>query len=119
MAVACTVYEWSRANREPATLPRKTPTEVERYANDIEADADCSLVGITIATSLWAIHPDDDDGTLTLSGDAVQGLITSVLVTGGTDGALYRLVNTVTLSDSRVLIFTTSLPVCETTSLAA
>ena len=114
--MACIEVEHSRELLYPAPWPRKTPTEAERYENNIEDDADCALAGVTILTSEWSIFPDDDDGFLILSAPFVAGFLTSILVAGGVVDMVYRIINKVTLSDGRVLEFMSSLPILATRS---
>ena len=71
----------------------------------------CNNAGATITVSAWAIHPDDDDGGMTLSQDTLVGGVASVLLTGGTVNVSYRLVNTVTLSDGQSITATIQIPV--------
>lgn len=114
--VACTVTEWSAGQLQPAPLERKTPAENIRIEHDLSEDIDCDLQGVTILVSQWTIHPDDDDGTLTLSTPTVDtdGLVASTAIQGGTDGSLYRLIGTYDLSDGQTIIRTSSIPVLET-----
>ena len=102
----------------PVNIGRKTPTEARRPTVDW-AVVDCAGTGVTIQTSTWTIHPDDDDATLTLSQQATTGLETSVLASGGTDGNTYRLVNQVITSDGRTVELTVVVPVFVTKAIAA
>jgi len=114
MALACPVVEWSRGRLTPAGAERKAPGETIRIEHDISIDADCDLVGIAIGSSVWAIDPDGDDGAMILSQPSTAGLVTSTAIAAGTDGVVYTLHNTVSLSDSTVLIYSTSIAVHET-----
>ena len=97
-----------------SVIGRKTPAEIPRIELDWSKRVDCAGTGVTITNSVWSIHPDDDDASLTLDQQAISALVTSVRVTGGTDGVRYRLVNTVTTSDQLTLAVTVTLPVRET-----
>jgi hypothetical protein len=57
--------------------------------------------GETIDASDWAVEP---TGGITLSGDDFTGSTTTVTASGGTSGATYRLVNTVTTSLGRTVV---------------
>lgn len=116
---SCAVVNHSAASQRPAPLDRKAPGETIPVEHDLSDDVDCADSGVTITVSSWAIHADDDDATLTLASDTVTGLETRVMVSGGTDGSFYRLVNTVTTSDGRTIQRTSDLPVCETEARAA
>lgn len=89
----------------------KAVADEPRLANDWNPWLACHTQGATIANSLWAIHPDDDDATLTLTQQSETGGVASVIVQGGTVDKSYRLVNTVTLSDGQVLTATGQIPV--------
>ena len=111
---ACTSITASRGSIYPPVVARKTPTETDYVENDIAADVDCEEAGITLISSLWAIHPDDDDATLTLGPAVITGLITRQVYSAGTAGKSYRLVNTVETSDGRTLEYTTQVAIAET-----
>lgn len=116
----CATILASRASQYPALLPRKAAAETERVEHDISQDVDCEGIGITIVNSTWVIDTDDDDGMLTLgvaSFDAAA-LLTRQPVSGGTEGASYRLHNTVTTSDGLVLTYTSQLPIAPTVKIA-
>ena len=114
MVAVCRIVEGDAASLYPATIDRMTPNETIRIEFDLSDDVDCQLVGITISNSVWAINADDDDGAMTLASPAINGLITSTSASGGTDGAYYRIVNTVTLNDGQVIERTGALPVIAT-----
>jgi hypothetical protein len=114
MVAVCRTVEGDASSLYPATIDRMTPTETVRIEFDLSDDVDCQLNGITITQSAWTIHPDDDDGGMTLASMAVNGLVTSVSAALGTDGAYYRLINTVTLSDGQAIERTGALPVVAT-----
>ena len=115
----CRIVQADSGSLYPAGLDRMSPGEAVRIEHDLTQDVDCSGVGVTITQSTWAVHPDDDDTTLTLSSDSIAGLVTNVLATGGTEGAMYRLVNTIDTSDSAHLIRTSSIPVLATRAMNA
>ena len=50
----------------------------------------------TILASTWSVEP--DDGTLTLSGEAIAGAITTVRLSGGTPGRSYAVRNVIVVS---------------------
>jgi hypothetical protein len=52
-----------------------------------------------VVGSAWSVEP---SGGLTLSGAGVDGPVAFVWVAGGAPGAVYRLINTVNLSDGGV-----------------
>jgi len=114
----CNVVLVDLDSRYPASIGRKTPTEVRGPILDWAA-VDCAGAGVTITVSAWVVHPDDDDGTLTLTSPSFSGLSTRVLANGGTDGNTYRLVNSVTVSDGRRFEATIVVPVFVTLALAA
>ena len=102
----------------PAETGRKTPGGTRRVWLGWD-NLDCAGDGVSILTSTWTLHPDDDDGTLTISSPSFTGFVTTAIVSGGTDGSSYRLVNEVTSSDGRVIPATVVQPVYETRALAA
>lgn len=55
--------------------------------------------GVTIATSEWEVESTD----VTLSAEAVEGLVTSVRISGGLEDRAYRVENTVEFSDGSKL----------------
>ena len=114
----CTQITASRASQYPPLMPRKGASETDRIENDITLDVDCEGAGVTITLSQWAIHPDDDDTTLTLGVPFFSGLITYCPYSGGTAGSAYRVVNTVTTSDGLVLEFTVQVVIAETVRIA-
>lgn len=115
---ACPEITASRASQYPVQLPRHDPTETDRIESDVSADVDCAGAGITITQSVWTIHPDDDDGALTLGAAFISGLITYQPYSGGTPGATYTIYNDVTTSDGLVLRFTFLVTVMETVRIA-
>lgn len=91
----------------------KTVGAAVRLANDWTPWLACNTDGATIIGSAWAIHPEDDDGTLVLAQEAEASGITSVLVSAGTTDKSYRIINTVTLSDTQVIPAYGQIPVRE------
>ena len=92
-------------------LDAKSPTEITRRGITWADWLACNNPGATISGSVWAVHADDDDATLTLSQDTLLADVASVLVTGGTIGSSYRLVNTITVSDGQSIPATVQIPV--------
>ena len=114
MVAVCRIVKGDAAELYPAVIDRMAPQENIRIEFDLTADIDCSLVGVTITDSTWAIHPDDDDGAMSLDQQAISGLVTSTRASKGTDGAYYRLINTNTLSDGQTIERTGAIPVVAT-----
>ncbi len=73
----------------------KDPDAVLDYTLDWSADYLAS--GETISTSSWAVTPTG----LTIDSDSNDTTTTTVFVSGGTRGKIYRLTNTITTSESR------------------
>ncbi|GBH30431.1 phage fiber-tail adaptor protein [Sphingobium xenophagum] len=77
------------------------------YLKDADSSIDhgidwsAHLAGQSIAASLWSVAPVEAGG-LSVEASAIEGLRTSVRVSGGLIGRLYRLTNRVTLSDGQV-----------------
>lgn len=92
----------------------KTAPMVVRIANDWNTWLTCHSPGSVLAGSTWAIHPDDDDGSLVLAQEAEADGVASVLVSAGAADKSYRIVNTVTVSDGQVILATGQMPVRET-----
>lgn len=107
----CPVVPLDLSSPYATLLDPKSPTEITRRAVDWSIWLACNNPGATIIAATWAVHPDDDDATLTLSQEALSNGVSSVLVTGGTVGASYRLVNTVTVSDNQSIPATVQIPV--------
>jgi len=105
-------------SRYPSETGRKVPSSTRRVWLYWDA-VDCDGAGVSLVNSTWAIHPDDDDTTLTLTSPSFAGFAATVLVSGGTDGSSYRLINTVTTTDGRIIPATVVQPVFETCALAA
>ncbi|WP_019052636.1 phage fiber-tail adaptor protein [Sphingobium xenophagum] len=77
------------------------------YLKDADSSIDhgidwsAHLAGQSIVASLWSVAPVEAGG-LSVEASAFEGLRTSVRVSGGLIGRLYRLTNRVTLSDGQV-----------------
>lgn len=85
------------------TLPAKTPTEAKLVTFDFttEAVADNTLSSPTVAKAL--ISGDDPAAVgLTVGAAVAVGLQAQALVSGGVDGAVYRLTCTATASNGEV-----------------
>jgi hypothetical protein len=68
---------------------------------DHAIDWSAYLAGQTILASSWAIAPDEAGG-VSVANDAAEPTRTSVRLTGGRIGRLYRVSNRVTLSGGQV-----------------
>lgn len=66
---------------------------------DHAIDWSAYLAGQSVIASVWSVHP---AGGLTVEDAAFEPGRTSVRVSGGAMGQLYRLTNRVTLSDGQV-----------------
>lgn len=108
---ACPVVTLDLGSPYATLLDPKSPADITRRGVDWADWLACNNPGATISVSAWAIHPDDDDATLTLSQDTIAADLASVLVSGGTVGQSYRLVNTVTVSDGQSIPATVQIPV--------
>ena len=61
--------------------------------------------GETISTSTWTIVPVDTGGLAVVGGSpAVNGVVTSCILSGGLYRAVYSVTNTVTTSQSRIYV---------------
>ena len=109
--VGCDVIYAQNGSLLGEPLDPKAVAESIRVAFDMEQPVDCDGQGNTITVSQWAVNAADDDGALTLDQPATVGYEVSVRVTGGTDGVVYGLVNTITTSDGRTLIREARLPI--------
>ena len=107
----CPTVPLDLANPYSTLLDPKSPTEITRRGVDWAAWLACNNAGATITVSAWAVHPDDDDGTLTLSQETLVNGLATVLITGGTVNVSYRLVNTITVSDGQSIPATIQIPV--------
>ena len=79
------------------TLLLKDPAALLDYAVDWGADY---LSDDTVAASVWSVDPDEPGG-VTVAGSDAAPTTTSVTVSGGIAGRIYRLVNHVTLLSGR------------------
>ena len=75
----------------------KDPAASIDYAIDWAAGY---LEGQTIAASTWAVRP-EDPGAVLVTAVSTAPTRTSATLAGGERGKLYRITNTVTLSDGR------------------
>lgn len=77
------------------------------YLKDADSSIDhgidwsAHLAGQTILASAWSVEPVEAGG-LTIEASAFEAVRTSVRVSGGVVGRVYRLTNRVTLSDGQV-----------------
>lgn len=111
MTAVCPVVPLDLGSPYATLLDPKSPTEITRRAVDWADWLACNNPGATITGSVWAVHADDNDGSVTLSQDTLAADVASVLMTGGTVGSSYRLVDTVTLSDGQTVTATVQIPV--------
>ncbi len=114
--------EWLIADPDslyPVEGSRKPPGDVHGYYFDWTKRLDCDSVGIVISNSTWDVHPDDDDGSVTVTTPTISGLIVGANIGGGMDGKYYRIINEVTGSSGQIHSVTLSIPVLETRSAAA
>ena len=109
--MTCPTVTLDLGNPYATLLDPKSPAEITRRGVDWGEWLACNNPGATISNSSWAIHADDDDSTLTLSQQTLTGNVATVLVTGGTVNAAYRLVNTITTSDGQSVPATVQIPV--------
>lgn len=81
----------------PSSKPvdrEKDPESVETISLNYARELD----GETISTSTWA-----GDG-LTLSGEAISGSTVTALASGGADGTIYEVKNTITTSGGQTFV---------------
>lgn len=76
----------------------KPGEELDYSFNHQEEADDVGSPSDTISTSTWAVTPQDDASpeAPALSNDTIDGVVTSVVISGCTAGNVYRLTNTVT-----------------------
>ena len=117
MVDACRTVVGDVGAVSPPSLDRKAPGWTIPLRNNVTSLLDCDGAGVTITQSTWTVHTDDDDGSVTFSGQTISGLTTRTLVVGGVDGAVYRIQNSITASDGAVFVLTVSVPVLETRAL--
>ena len=117
----CRIVYGDAASIYPAALDRFSPGEVDAIELDLTDDVDCQGAGVTIVTATPAIHPDDDDGLLTLGATTTSGLIVTQFLTFAADTTQrnYMLTFTIALSDTRSIKRSVSFPVIETRRLNA
>ena len=84
-------------------------TETERITVGFDWTSLLEGTGAVISTSVWAC----DDSTITLGSGSfdANGLVTTVWVSGGSAPGVYKLKNTVTLSNTGVEVSTIELHV--------
>lgn len=112
MTATCPVVPLDLGSPYATLLEAKSPTEITRRGVDWSDWLICNSSGVLINSSVWVIHSDDDDTTLALSQPTIGvANVASVLVSGGTVGQSYRLVNTVTLDDGQSIAATVQIPV--------
>ena len=81
------------------------PGSTEAYTLDWNDAAEDSLAdGETISASEWAVESAGSDGELDIDSDTNDTTTTTVVLTGGTKGHTYRVVNTITTSEGRTVI---------------
>jgi len=111
MTSVCPVVPLDLGSPYATLLDPKSPTEITRRGVDWADWLACNNPGAAITGSVWIVHPDDDDGSLTLSQETIANDVASVLITGGTVGVSYRLVDTVALDDGQSIPATVQIPV--------
>ncbi len=110
------------------SLPPKDPNGVDFYhivwcskdgTNDGSAGDTGELQGATISTTTWTLpsgitKDSDNKSALTMRGITYgANTVTSILLSSGTGGLDYELLNRITTSDSRTLDKTITIPVRE------
>jgi len=110
------------------SLPPKDPNAVDFYhivwcsedgTNDGTASDTGELQGATISTTTWTLpagitKDSDNKGALTMRGITYAAdTVTTILLSSGTGGLDYELLNRITTSDSRTLDKTITIPVRE------
>jgi len=93
-------------NGKDITVEEKHPVEKIRLPLDWTDFAD----GATITNSEWIVA--NVESGVTLSGEQVDGLVTSVLVSDGIVGQNAFVENRVTYNDGRLAVYTFCLPIC-------
>ena len=109
----CAVVVGDSGSIYPPRVDRLQPSETDVIVQDLSADADCAGDGVTITGAIATIHPDDDDGELSLGATVTDGLeITQFLTTTSLTTVRDYLINfAVTLSDGRILQRQVAVPV--------
>lgn len=87
--------------------PIKDPQETLDYS--LKWEKELARINDTIFDSFWRIE--NDDGTLTSSGNGVSGYIAYIWLSGGEHGRTYKLVNTINTNGGRIYERTASLQV--------
>ena len=110
-------------------LPEKHPSSVEPYfivwcdadgTNVNNADNSGELAGATIASSTWTVptgitKASSDTGAVVIGGVSYAvNTVSTIWLTGGTDGQDYDLLCVITTSDSRTLARSIRVPVRST-----
>jgi len=115
MMTTCQIIDANISSPYAYLWDAKTEPMSVRLANDWNTWLACNTTGgATLVGSVWAVHPDDDDGSFLLAQEAEVDGVASVLVSAGTADKSYRIVNTVTVSDGQVILATGQMPVRET-----
>ena len=109
----CAVVVGDAGSVYPPRTDRMQPSETDTIVQDLSADADCAGSGITIVGAIATIHPDDDDGELSLGATVTSGLeITQFLTTSAVTTVRDYLLNfAITLSDGRIIQRQVAVPV--------
>lgn len=111
MSAVCPIVPLDLASPYATLIDPKSPTEQSRRGVDWSDWLACNNPGVTLSNAAWAVHPDDDDATLTLSIPQLAAGVSSTQVSGGTIGQSYRLVCTASLSDGQSIPATVQIPV--------
>lgn len=90
--------------------PPKDPQETLDYS--LKWEKELSRLNDAIFDSFWRIE-DNDDNSLTTSGNGVKGFITYIWLSGGEPGRTYKLVNTINTDAGRIYERTASLMVMQ------
>lgn len=109
----CTEVRGDAGSVWPPRIDRLQPNETDTVVNDLTNDADCQGAGVIIIGAIASIHPDDDDGELTLGATVTNGLELTQFLTTLTSTLTrdYLLNFAITLSDTRVLQRQVAVPV--------
>lgn len=91
----------------------KTPTGRARRGVSFTKLLACYAVGVTVDTVTWTVHPDDDDGSLTIDQQQLVVDLSSARISGGTEGLAPRIVVSWVLSDGTEGQVTGQVPVRE------
>lgn len=115
----CPSVPLNLASNYATLLDGKAPAEVTRRGVDWGSWLICNNPGVTLDSSVWAVHSADDDATLTLAQATLTGNVASVAISGGTAGKSYRLTNTAGLSDGQSIVAVVQIPVRDVQAVAA